>query len=82
MKPSRKRRANVDRLVDLLREANARLVVAAVHAQNTSDEARAATAGAKSELDDLTKQLRDANERLATVDSPARERAEETGPPI
>jgi DNA-binding NarL/FixJ family response regulator len=46
-----------------------------------SDEARAAAAEAKSELDDLTKQLSDANERLATVDSHARERAEETGPP-
>jgi DNA-binding CsgD family transcriptional regulator len=81
MKPSRKRRAKktsngearakVARLMDLMREANGRLVVAAVHAQNMSDEARAAAAETKSELDELTKQLRDANQRLATIDSQA-----------
>jgi DNA-binding CsgD family transcriptional regulator len=65
MKSSRTRRAEVERLMDLMREANGRLVVAAVHAQNLSDEARAAAAQARSELDELTKQLRDANERLA-----------------
>jgi DNA-binding NarL/FixJ family response regulator len=71
MKSSRTRRAEVERLMDLMREANGRLVVAAVHAQNMSDEARAAAAEAKSELDELTKQLREANQRLATVDSQA-----------
>ena len=60
-----------------LREANERLIVAAVHAQDLSDEAHVETAQAKTELDDLIRHLRDANERLAAATMRAQTMAEE-----
>jgi signal transduction histidine kinase len=59
--------AEVEQLLTQMREANERLFVAAVHAQNQSDEAHAEAARARAELDDLINRLRDANERLATA---------------
>jgi signal transduction histidine kinase len=59
-------RAELERLMGQMREANGRLIVAAIDAQNLSDEAHADAVQAKTELDDLMKQLGDANERLAS----------------
>ena len=70
-------RADVERLMGQMREANERLIVAAVHAQDLSDEAHVETAQARTELDDLMNQLRDANERLATAAAQAHTMAEE-----
>jgi signal transduction histidine kinase len=63
--------AAIGRLMSQMREANERLIVAAVHAQDLSDEAQEETAQAKRELDSLMNQLREANERLtaAAVDA-------------
>jgi len=66
--------ADVERLMGQMREANERLIVAAVHAQNQSDEAHAEAARARADLEDL---LRDANERLATAAAHAQRMAEE-----
>ena len=52
-----------------VQEANARLIVAAIHAQNLSEEAQAETARARSELEDLMRQLQGAN---AAVDGRCR----------
>jgi len=60
-----------------LREANERLIVAAVRAQGQSDEAHVEAAQAKTELDDLIRHLRDANERLAAATMNAHTMAEE-----
>ena len=60
-----------------LREANERLIVAAVRAQDRSDEAHVEAAQAKTELDDLIRHLRDANERLAAATMRAHTMAEE-----
>jgi len=70
---------DVERLMGQLRETNERLIVAAVHAQNRSDEAHAEAARARAELDDLMRQLRDANERLAAAAAQAHTMAEEAG---
>jgi signal transduction histidine kinase len=61
----------IERLMSQMREANERLIVAAVHAHDLSDEAHEETAQAKRELDALMNQLREANERLtaAAVDA-------------
>jgi signal transduction histidine kinase len=69
----RQTRADTERLLDRMREANERLIVAAVQAQNLSDDAHLETAQAKAELDDLMSQLRAANEQLATTTEEARE---------
>jgi signal transduction histidine kinase len=69
-------RADVERLMGQMREANERLIVAAVQAQNLSDEARLETAQAKTELDDLMSRLRGANQQLATMAEEACEREE------
>jgi signal transduction histidine kinase len=69
-------RADVERLMGQLREANERLIVAAVQAQNLSDEARMEAAQARAELDDLLSRLRGANEQLATMAEEASEREE------
>src|SRR5580765_3379969 len=53
--------ADVERLMGQMREANERLIVAAIHAQDQSDEAQAEALRAKTELDVLMSQLRDAN---------------------
>ncbi len=57
--------ADIARLMDQMREANARLIVAAVHAQGLSDEAEAATADARDDVDTLLRQLQVANAHLA-----------------
>jgi len=70
-------RAEVERLMVQLREANARLIVAAVRAQDLSDEAHMETAQAKAELDVLIRHLGDANERLVAATMDAHTMAEE-----
>jgi signal transduction histidine kinase len=70
-------RADVERLMGQLREANERLIVAAVHSQDLSDEAHVEAALAKTELADLIRHLRDANERLAAATLHAHTMAEE-----
>jgi two-component system, NarL family, sensor kinase len=60
-----------------MREANARLVVAAVQAQSLSDEAHADAAQARAELEDLMTRLQNANERLAAAAVHAHVMAEE-----
>ena len=65
--PSTQTRAEIERLMGQMREANERLIVAAVQAQNLSDEAKLEATQVKAELDDLMSQLRDANEQLATM---------------
>jgi signal transduction histidine kinase len=57
--------AEVEQLMGRLREANERLLVTAMHAQDLSEEAHIEAMQAKIELDDLIRQLREANERLA-----------------
>ena len=70
-------RADVERLMDQMREANERLIVAAIHAQNVSDEANTDAARARKELDDLMSRLRAANEQLAASAEQAHTMAEE-----
>ena len=67
-------RAEIERLMGQMREANERLIVAAVQAQNLSDEAHLEAAQARAELDDLMSRLRGANEQLATMADEASER--------
>ena len=67
----------VERLMGQMREANERLIVAAVHTQNQSDEAHAEAARARADLDDLMRQLRDANEQLSAAAAQAHTMAEE-----
>lgn len=69
-------RADVERLMRQMREANERLIVAAVQAQNLSDHAHLEAARARGDLDDLMRQLRAANEQLATMAEEASEREE------
>ena len=57
--------SEVEQLMDWLREANERLIVTAMHAQDLSEEAHLEATQTRKELDDLIRQLRDANERLA-----------------
>ena len=70
-------RADIERLMGQMREANERLIVAAMQAQNLSDEAHTETAQAREELDALMNQLRAANERLAAGAAQAHTMAEE-----
>src|SRR6476646_3526112 len=60
-------RADLDRLMNQLREANEKLIVAAVRAQDASDVAHIQVVQARTELDNLMRQLEDANERLAAA---------------
>jgi signal transduction histidine kinase len=60
-------RAASERLMDQTREANERLIIAAMQAQNQSEEAHAETAQLRSELEDLMRQLEEANVRLAAA---------------
>ena len=69
--------AEVERLMGRMREVNGRLIVAAVHAQNMSEEAREETAQAKTELEQLMGQMQDANERLVAATTHAQTMAEE-----
>jgi signal transduction histidine kinase len=73
---SARTRADVERLMGQMREANERLIVSAVQAQNLSDEAHLHAALARAELDALMSQLRTANEQLATMAAEASEREE------
>jgi len=57
----------VERLLGQLREANERLIVAAVHAQNVSDDANAEAAQARTDLAHLMDATREANERLVAA---------------
>ena len=50
-----------------MREANERLIVAAVQAQTMSEETREEAARAESEIGRLMGQLREANERLVAA---------------
>ena len=69
-------RADVERLMNQMREANERLIVTAVQAQNLSDEAHLEAGRARAELDDLMSRLRAANEQLAMMAEEASEREE------
>ena len=51
------RRTEVERLMGEMREANERLIVAAIHAQNLSDEARAEASRVRAEIDGLLNRL-------------------------
>jgi signal transduction histidine kinase len=64
-KASAQSRADVERLMDQLREANERLIVTAVHAQDLSDEAHVEAAEARAEVDGLMCRLQDAHAQLA-----------------
>lgn len=68
--------AEIERLMGQMREANERLIVAAVQAQNLSDQAHLEATQARAELDDLMSRLRGANEQLATMAAEASEREE------
>jgi signal transduction histidine kinase len=70
-------RLELERLMGQMREANERLLVAAIQAQNMSDEARTDAAQARAELDRFMNQLQDANERLSSTAAEAEAMAEE-----
>jgi signal transduction histidine kinase len=65
LRAGREASAEVERLMDRMREANERLIVAAVAAQNSSEEARSEAGRTRTELDGVMRQLKDANDRLA-----------------
>jgi signal transduction histidine kinase len=67
----------VERLMNQLREANEKLIVAAVRAQDASDVAHADAVNAKAELDNVMNRLEDANGRLAAAAADAEGMAEE-----
>jgi signal transduction histidine kinase len=67
----------VERLMDQMREANERLIVAAIDAHNRSDEADGEAVQARTELDNLMRQLRDANDRLTKAATQANTMAED-----
>ena len=73
----RQQTREIERLMGQMREANERLIVAAVQALNLSDEAHMRGCAGQEELDDLMRQLRDANERLAAGAAQAHTMAEE-----
>jgi signal transduction histidine kinase len=64
--------AEMEQLMAQLREANERLIVAAVHAASMSDEARTEAAGARSELERLLDRFRDTNAQLVAASVQAR----------
>ena len=61
----RKAWADIERLIDQMREANERLIVSAVAALDSSDQAHIEVDRTRTNLDGVMRQLRDANERLA-----------------
>src|SRR5438132_786516 len=69
--------AEVERLMGQMREANERLIVAAVQAQTMSEETREEAARAESEIGRLMGQLREANERLVAATARAQTMVEE-----
>jgi signal transduction histidine kinase len=62
----------IERLMGQLREANERLIVTAVQAEFSSDEARTEAAEARSELGRLLGRLRDANAQLIAASAQSR----------
>jgi signal transduction histidine kinase len=64
--------AEIEQLMAQLREANERLIVAVVHAEFMSDEARTEAAEARSEVERLLDRLRDANAQLVVASAQAR----------
>ena len=72
-------RGEVWRLMDQMREANERLIVAAIHSQDLSDEALTEAAQAKAVVENLMNQLKGANEQLAANAVQAHRMAEEAG---
>ena len=64
--------AEIEQLMARLREANERLIVAAVQAESSSDEARTEAAEARSELEHVLDRLRDANAQLVAASVQAR----------
>jgi two-component system NarL family sensor kinase len=66
-RPPARTRADIERLMGQMREANERLIVAAVEAQSLSDDVHLEAARARGEVDALMRQLRVANEQLATM---------------
>jgi two-component system NarL family sensor kinase len=71
--------ADVERLMGQMREANERLLISAVKAQNRSEQADVATALARTELEALMRQLGEAHARLADASIHAHTMAEEAG---
>ena len=71
--------AEAEQLMGRMREANERLIVAAVRAQNLSDEARAEGAQTKGDLERLMGQLREAHARLTTAATQVDALAKEAG---
>jgi signal transduction histidine kinase len=69
--------ADTERLMDQMREANERLLVAAVQAQNLSDETHTEARQARDAVHHLLNQLQSANERLAAGAAYAHAMAEE-----
>jgi signal transduction histidine kinase len=60
-------RVEVDRLMNQLREANEKLIVSAIRAEDASDLATTDAAHARTELNNALSQLEDANERLTVA---------------
>jgi len=67
----------VERLMNQLREANEKLIVAAVRAEDASDVAHSEAMKTRTELDDVMSRLEDANGRLAEAAADAEGMAEE-----
>jgi signal transduction histidine kinase len=64
--------AEIEQLMTQLREANERLIVAAVQAESSSDEARTEAAEARSELERLLDRFQDTNAQLVAASVQAR----------
>ena len=64
--------ADVERLMGQLREANERLIVASIEAQNLSDEAHLHATQARTDLEHLMDQMRGTNARLVAASAHAR----------
>jgi signal transduction histidine kinase len=71
------KRTAVDRVMAQMREANERLIVAAVHAENMSDEAHLRAAKATADVGRLMSELQDAHEDLAAAATQAEAMADE-----
>lgn len=63
LSPGGRTRAESERLIELLQEANERLVVVAVRSQDLSEDVRREATDAAMEVARLTRELRDANDR-------------------
>lgn len=74
--PPAQTRAAIEHLMGQMRDANERLIVAAVQAQNLSDEAHREVVKTRVGLDDLMRRLLGANAQLARMAEDAIEREE------